>query len=280
MNYKEDNMLVTLKEILKLKKTVAAFNVFGYEDAVSVIRAAEELNTPVILMTNKDAVNFISIEIIGTMLVQMARSAAVPVCVHLDHSKSLEDIQSAIAAGYTSVMFDGSQLPVEDNMRITQDVVKLAHASGVSVEAEIGSVGYSDPAMKAKAIYTDPAEAVDFAAKTGVDALAVAVGTVHRMEIQEANIDFTLLENIRSKVDTPLVIHGSSGVKDEDIVRMCETGVAKINFGTSLRMAFGNTLRKTMEERPEEFDRLKLFVPSMEAVAERAKDKMKLTGIE
>lgn len=273
-------MLVTLKEILKLKKTVAAFNVFGYEDAVSVIRAAEELNTPVILMTNKDAVNFIPIEIIGTMLVQMARSAAVPVCVHLDHSKSLEDIQRAIAAGYTSVMFDGSQLPVEDNMRITQEVVKLAHASGVSVEAEIGSVGYSDPAMKAKAIYTDPAEAVDFAAKTGVDALAVAVGTVHRMEIQEANIDFTLLEEIHSKVDTPLVIHGSSGVKDEDIVRMCETGVAKINFGTSLRMAFGNTLRKTMGERPEEFDRLKLFVPSMEAVAERAKDKMKLTGIE
>jgi len=272
-------MLVTLKEILEQKKTVAAFNVYGYEDAISVIRAAEELESPVILMTNKDAVNFIPIEIIGAMLVQMARTAAVPVCVHLDHSKSLEDIERAIAAGYTSVMFDGSQLPLEENMKLSRQVAELAHASGVSVEAEIGSVGYSDPAIQAKSIYTDPDEAVEFVRETGVDALAVAVGTVHRMEIQEACLDFELLGKIREKVSLPLVIHGSSGVKDEDIVRLCEAGVNKINFGTSLRMAFGNTLRETMAAQPNQFDRLKLFTASMEAVAERAKDKMRLTGV-
>jgi len=271
-------MLVTLNEILKEKKTVAAFNVYGYEDAAAVIRGAEELECPVILMTNKDAVSFIPIEVIGPMLVHMAEVSMVPVCVHLDHSRSLEDIERAIAAGYTSVMFDGSQLPVEENISISKEVVRLAHEAGVSVEAEIGSVGYSDPSIQAKSIYTDPAEAAEFAEKTGVDALAVAVGTVHRMEIQEARLDFALLEEIRSRVKLPLVIHGSSGVKDDDIVRLCEAGVNKINFGTSLRMAFGNTLRQTMAAQPKQFDRLKLFVPSMEAVAERAKDKMRLTG--
>lgn len=271
-------MLVTLNEILELKKTVAAFNVYGYEDAAAVLAGAEELDCPVILMTNKDAVNFIPIEVIGPMLVQMAKIAQVPVCVHLDHSRSLDDIRRAISAGYTSVMFDGSQLPVEENMEVSGLVANIAHAAGVSVEAEIGSVGYSDPSIQAKSIYTDPDEAVEFVKKTGVDALAVAVGTVHRMEIQEAKLDFNLLADIRERVSLPLVIHGSSGVKDEDIVRLCEAGVNKINFGTSLRMAFGHTLRETMAAQPQQFDRLKLFVPSMEAVKERAKEKMRLTG--
>ena len=197
-----------------------------------------------------------------------------PVCVHLDHSKSEEDIKRAIEAGYTSVMYDGSQLSMEENTDCTRRIVELAHPAGVSVEGEIGSVGYSDPSMNAKAEYTDPAQAVRFAAETGVDALAVAIGTVHRMKIQEAKIDFELLGRIRECVSTPLVIHGSSGVKNEDVTRMCRLGVNKMNFGTSLRMAFGNTLRKTIEEKPEEFDRLKLFPASMEAVKERAKEKM------
>ncbi len=269
-------MLVTLKEILTHQCAVAAFNVFGYEDAISVVRAAEALGHPVILMTNKDAVNFIPIELIGPMLVTMARSASVPVCVHLDHSRDFADIQRAVAAGYTSVMYDGSQLPYEENLRNTQEVVAFAHAHGVSVEAEIGSVGYSDPAMPAKAEYTDPDQAVQFAAETQVDALAVAVGTVHRMKIQEAKIDFQLLADIRNRVDIPLVIHGSSGVKDADISRMCEVGAKKINLGTTLRMVFGNTLRKTLADMPDEFDRLKFFPASMKAVAEKATEKMVL----
>ena len=269
-------MLVTLQEILKTQRAVAAFNVFGYEDAISVVRTAEEMGRPVILMTNKDCVNFIDIEIIGPMLVTMAKAAKVPVCVHLDHSKSKEDIERAIAAGYTSVMYDGSQLPFEENLRDTKEIVEIAHAAGVSVEAEIGSVGYSDPNVVAKAEYTDPDQAVYFAAETGVDALAVAIGTVHRMKIQQAQIDFDLLARIREKVATPLVIHGSSGVKDEDLARMCEMGVNKINLGTSLRMAFGNTLRATVNEMTDEFDRLKFFPASMKAVSEKAKEKMNL----
>ncbi len=269
-------MLVTLKEILTHECAVAAFNVFGYEDAVSVIRAAEKRNCPVILMTNKDAVRFIPVELIGPMLATMAKAASVAVCVHLDHSRDLEDIRRALQSGYTSVMYDGSQLPYEENLRNTREVVTLAHAQGVSVEAEIGSVGYSDPALAAKAEYTDPAQAAAFAAETGVDALAVAIGTVHRMQTQEAKIDFSLLAEIRRRVDVPLVIHGSSGVRDEDISRMCTMGARKINLGTTLRMAFGNTLRKTMRENPEEFDRLKLFPASMQAVEEKASEKMLL----
>lgn len=267
-------MLVTLKEILAHQRAVAGFNVFGYEDAASVIRAAEKLGHPVILMTNKDAVNFIPIEVIGPMLVTMAKAASVPVCVHLDHSRDFTDIQRAIAAGYTSVMYDGSQLPYEENLRSTKEIVAYAHPYGVSVEAEIGSVGYSDPAVSAKAEYTNPRQAAQFACETQVDALAVAVGTVHRMKRQEAKIDFQLLEDIRSKVDIPLVIHGSSGVRDEDISRMCEKGAKKINLGTTLRMAFGNTLRKTVAEMPDEFDRLKFFPAAMAAVAEKATEKM------
>lgn len=267
-------MLVTLKEILKTQRTVAAFNVYGYEDAISVVRTAEEMNMPVILMTNKDAVNFIAIEFIGPMLVTMAKAASVPVCVHLDHSKSKDDIERAIASGYTSVMYDGSQLPYEENLRDTKEIVAIAHAHGVSVEAEIGSVGYSDPSVVAKAEYTDPAQALEFATETEVDALAVAIGTVHRMKIQEAKLDFELLSKIRATVNTPLVIHGSSGVKDEDLVRMCELGVNKINLGTSLRLAFGNTLRATVNEMSDEFDRLKFFPSCMKAVSEKAKEKM------
>ena len=270
----EANMLVTLKEILKTQRTVAAFNVFGYEDSVSVVRAAEEMGCPVILMTNKDCVDFIPPEIIGPMLVTMAKNASVPVCVHLDHSRSKNDIERAIASGYTSVMYDGSQLDIEENLKNTKEIVELAHAAGVSVEAEIGSVGYSDPNVVAKAEYTDPDQAVWFARETGVDALAVAIGTVHRMKIQEAKIDFELLGRIKEKVSTPLVIHGSSGVKDNDLAKMCEMGVSKINLGTSLRMAFGNTLRKTVNEMTDEFDRLKFFPASMKAVCDKAKEKM------
>lgn len=267
-------MLVTLREILKKQRSVAAFNVFGYEDAISVIHAAEELNVPVVLMTNKDCVEFIPHEVIGPMLVILARAAKVPVCVHLDHSRSVESVERAIASGYTSVMFDGSQLPVKENLAITKQIVALAHAKDVSVEAEIGSVGYSDPNMVAKTEYTDPDQAAWFAQETGVDALAVAIGTVHRMRAQEARIDFDLLARIKQKVSTPLVIHGSSGVKDEDLAQMCQMGVAKINIGTSLRMAFGNTLRETVNEMTDEFDRLKFFPASMKAVAEKAKEKM------
>lgn len=273
-------MLVNLNEIterfVNRPGAVAAFNVFGYEDAISVVQAAEEVNGPVILATNKIALEHMPVELLGPMLCSIAEKASVPVCVHLDHGKDLQTAIKAILSGYTSVMYDGSQLILEENIRTTKEIVKFAHAAGIPVEAEIGSVGYSDPSMKMKAFYTEPGEAKFFAQETGVDALAVAVGSLHRMQEQSAVIQFDRLEQIQSVVTTPLVIHGSTGIADEDLTRLAAYNVTKINIGTALRMAFGEALREEMNSRPDEFDRIKLFQAPMLRVKEEAKRKMLL----
>lgn len=277
-------MLVTLKEILNEAANrdyaVAGFNVFGYEDTAMVIEAAEELNIPIVLMTNRDAIAHMPIKILGNILTDLAREAKVPVCVHLDHGKSVEEIVSAIKAGFSSVMYDGSQLPLEENIKITKEAAEIAHYFGVSIEGEIGSVGYSDPAIKAKAMYTVPEEAKRFVEETGIDAVAVAVGTLHRMQAQEANIQYDRLAEIERVVNIPLVIHGSTGIKDEDLSRLAKSKVAKVNIGTALRMAFGNTLRDEVNNKPQEFDRIKFFRKPMIEVKNVAKEKMVILGAE
>lgn len=180
-------------------------------------------------------------------------------------------------AGYTSVMYDGSQLPIEENIKNTKEIVKIARSLGITVEAEIGSVAYSDKA-DIKAIYTEPEEAEYFARETEVDALAVAIGTLHRMQKQEANIQYDRLEKIISLIDTPIVIHGSTGVKDEDLIKLRNYNVGKVNIGTALRMAFYKALKSEMDLNPEVFDRTKLFKKPMEEVKKVAMEKMKLLG--
>lgn len=275
-------MLVTLNEILKdaadNNYAAAGFNVFGYEDAAMVIEAAEELNIPVILMTNRDAVVHMPVRILGSILTNLAKEAKIPVCVHLDHGKSLEEIVAAIKAGFSSVMYDGSQLPLEENIKNTKEATEIAHHFGVSIEGEIGSVGYSDPSIGAKAMYTIPEEAKCFVEETGVDAVAVAIGTLHRMQAQEANIQYDRLVEIEKLVDTPLVIHGSTGVKDEDLRRLSKHRVGKVNIGTALRMAFGNTLREEINNKPQEFDRIKFFKKPMIELKRVAKEKMIILG--
>jgi len=275
-------MLVTLNKILKdaanSDYAIAGFNVFGYEDAAMVVEAAEELNIPVILMTNRDAVVHMPIKILGNILTDLAKEAKVPVCVHLDHGKSVEEVVSAIKAGFSSVMYDGSQLPLEENIKATKEIAQIAHHFDVSIEGEIGSVGYSDPAIKAKAMYTIPEEAKRFVEETGIDAVAVAIGTLHRMQAQEASIQYDRLTEIEKLVETPLVIHGSTGVKDEDLSKLSKHRVGKVNIGTALRMAFGNTLRCEMNSRPEEFDRIKFFKKPMIEVKNVAKEKMIILG--
>ncbi len=253
---------------------VAAFNIFGFEDAAAVVAAAEELKEPVILMANRDAVTHMPLPVLGKIMTYLAQQASVPVCVHLDHSTSFDTIKEAIDAGFTSVMFDGSQLPMEVNISITRQVVNYAHPLGITVEGEIGSVGYSDPAIQAKTVFTEPEEALFFAESTKVDCLAVSIGTVHRMEQQAANLQFDRLKEIRDKVSVPLVIHGSTGVADSDLTKLSQSGAMKINIGTSLRMAFGKTLRKAMEDNPSAYDRIKLFQEPMKAVCQTAKTKM------
>ncbi len=276
-------MLVNMKKIVedaaKAEYAVPGFNVFGYEDAAAIVAAAEELNCPVILMTNRDAVAHMPFDILGGILRGIAADAKVPVCVHLDHGKTFEEAVKAIKAGYTSVMYDGSQLPLEENIKNTKEIVRMAHAVGVTVEAEIGSVGYSDPTIQAKTIYTEPEEAKKFAEETGVDALAVAIGTLHRMETQAAKIQYDRLEKIQELTNVPIVIHGSTGITDDDLQKLVKYRVAKINIGTALRMVFGYKLRETIEANPKEFDRIKFFKEPMEAVKKAAKEKMLLLGL-
>lgn len=273
-------MLVNLNYIFDQYKDqcIAAFNVFGYEDAVSVIRAAEELNKPVILMANNSAIKHMPIPILGKMLCTLADISSIPVCVHLDHSTNLDDITAAIKAGFTSVMFDCSQLEYDENVKKTKVVVKLAHSFNVSVEGEIGSVGYDDPSVIAKSEYTEISTAKRYAEATNVDALAIAVGTVHRMVTQSATIKFDLIKQIYDITNVPLVIHGSSGVKDSDLTLLAQYGIRKINLGTVLRLAFGNTMRETFKQYPEIFDRIDIFKFSMDAVYKEAKNKMLTMG--
>lgn len=272
------NMNDVLKDAVKGNRSVAAFNVFGYEDARAVMDAAEMCNAPVILMSNKDAVEFMDVEYSSVLFGAMAKDAKIPVCIHLDHAKDYSLIERAIKVGYTSVMYDGSQLPLEENIKNTKDVVKLARKSNVSVEAEIGSVAYSDKNLNVKNIYTEPEEAERFARETGVDALAVAIGTLHRMEVQGAVIQYDRIDKILKVIDIPIVIHGSSGVKDEDLRKLTKYNVGKVNIGTALRMAFGNTLKDEVKDKPDEFDRTKLFKRPMEETRKTAIEKIRLLG--
>lgn len=271
-------MIVSLKDIFNQypNKCAAAFNVHGYEDARAVIDAAESLGDPVILMTNKAAVEYMTVPVLASLLREMADKSAVPVCVHLDHATELENIHKAVECGYTSVMFDGSQLPYEKNAELTACVCDMAHPYGVSVEAEIGSVGYTDPAIAAKTVYTEPWEAEKFYADTGVDALAVSVGTVHRQVVQDAKLQFERLDAIRAATKVPLVIHGSTSVRDNELTLLAKHGVKKINLGTCLRLRFGSELRHVLAEDDKIFDRLEMFRRVLPAVEEEARKKMRL----
>lgn len=274
-------MLVTLKELLDQykdsDKAVGAFNVTTYCDTVPVITAAEKLNAPVIVQLGGFATRYMSLELWGPMLVTLAQRASVPVCIHLDHSKSIDEIQTAIDVGFSSVMFDGSRLPYEENVALTREAVRLAAAKGVSVEAEIGAVGYSDIA-DAHGIISDPDTTARFVADTGIDAVAVSVGTLHRMETQGAHLDFELLDAIQAKVDIPLVIHGSSGLCDEDFKRMCSTHVTKVNIGTALRIAFDTGLRTALNDHPESKVFTEIFQIPMQYVEDKTIEKLKLLG--
>jgi fructose-bisphosphate aldolase class II len=268
-------MLVTLEEAIKnIEKTqaVPAFNVYGFEDAKVVLEVAKKLNAPAILMTNRDAILHMGAKNLCALLRTMGEEYEIPVCIHLDHGKSLEEIKKAIDAGFTSVMYDGSALPFEENIKNTLKVVEMAKKRKISVEAEIGCVGYQG----IEGEFTKVDEAKKFYDITKVNALAVAVGTLHRMTKQEAVIDYPLLKEIEKEVLVPLVIHGSTGIKNEDLIKLSKTNIKKINIGTAVRMTFGKTLKSQFDN--DEFDRIKLFKKPMEEIEKVILEKYKLLG--
>lgn len=250
-------MIATLADVLRPalaeRRAVPGLVVLGWEDAIAFARAGAEAGLPVILQAGPSCRAHTPLPVLGAMFRHLAETTPVPVVAHLDHSTSLEECQAAIKAGFTSVMFDGSRLPLEGNIRRTGEVVYMARAHGVSVEGEVGFVGYAEGEASAR---TTPEDARAFAEGTGVDALAVSVGNMHLQTEAKAVIDFDAVRAIEAVTEVPLVLHGASGIRSEVRRRLAgETNVCKFNVGTELRKVFGTALRTTLARHPEHFDR-------------------------
>ncbi|MFF7990650.1 ketose-bisphosphate aldolase [Kitasatospora xanthocidica] len=246
---------------------VGAFNVIQLEHAQAIVVGAEAAGSPVVLQLSENAVRYHgALAPIASAVLATARTSAVPVAVHLDHATSPELVAEAVGLGFTSVMFDASALPYEENVRATAAVVERCHAAGVWVEAELGEVGGKD-GVHAPGARTDPAEAAAFVASTGVDALAVAVGTSHAMLTRDAVLDFGLIAELRRTVPVPLVLHGSSGVADEHLTHAVEHGMTKVNIATHLNQVFTGAVRRTLRDHPELVDTRRYLGPGRTAMA-------------
>ena len=246
---------------------VGAFNVIQLEHANALVDGAERAGAPVILQISENAVKYHGgLEPIGLATLAVARTASVPVAVHLDHATKAELVREAVALGFGSVMYDASVLPYAENVAATRSVVEHCHAAGVFVEAELGEVGGKD-GVHAPGARTDPAEAAAFVEATGIDALAIAVGTSHAMLEKTAALDLDLIAANRKAVPVPLVLHGSSGVADADLARAVEAGMTKINIATALNQAFTGAVRDYLAANPKVVDTRKYLAPGREAVA-------------
>lgn len=231
-------MLVNMRDLLsdaqKGNYAVGSFSVANMEMVLGVIKAAEELNAPIILQIAEVRLKQSPLEIIGPLMVAAAKNAKVPVAVHFDHGKTIEKITQALEIGFTSVMFDGSHLPLDENIEFTKKIIEIARKYGASVEAEIGCVGGSEDGSEDIAINcTKPEDAVKFENETGVDALAIAIGNAHGNYKSTPKLRFDILSEVEQKTHTPLVLHGGTGISPDDFVRCSKTGIKKINIATA-----------------------------------------------
>lgn len=244
-----------------------AFNVIQLEFAEAIVAGAERADRPVLLQVSQNVARYhgaLAPIMLATLAV--ARAAVVPVAVHLDHATDPAVVSEAVALGVSSVMFDASQLPYAGNVAATAAVVARCHAAGVWVEAQLGDIGGKDGAHTS-GTHTDPAVAANFVAATGVDALAVAVGTSHAMLTRQAKPDLTLIGRLRALVPVPLVLHGSSGVSDADLAAAVAAGMTKVNIATHLSKAFTKAVRDFLSEDPGVVDTRRYLGPAREAVA-------------
>ncbi|MGP5098644.1 class II fructose-bisphosphate aldolase [Brachybacterium sp. JB7] len=249
---------------------LAAFNVVHVENAEAFASAAARAGTPVVLQISQNAARYHGgLAPIGLATLEIARAAEADVVVHLDHADDLDLVREALDLGVSSIMYDGSKLPDEENRARTAEVVRAAHDLGVSVEAELGEVGGKD-GVHSPTARTDPAEAARFVADTGVDLLAVAVGTSHAMTERTALLDLALIEEIAAAVEVPLVLHGSSGVADADIQAAIRAGMTKINVSTHLNTVFTGAVRELLETDPDVVDTRTWMRAGREAGAEEA----------
>ena len=284
-------MLVTLKEILKIaedkKIAIGAFNASGLEAIEAELAAAEGLNLPVIIQFAQCHEPWIPLKTIGPIMADMAKKAEVPVCIHLDHGEDLDYLKEALEIGFTGIMYDGSTLPYAENLANTKEAVKMARSYGASVEAELGSMGKRESgsgdegagAEDDTKIYTDPALAADFVKESGIDALACSFGTTHGIYLTKPRLDFDVVKNVRVKCNNiPVVMHGGSGVSEEDYHKAVLAGVRKINYFTYMDKSGGqaaadyiNTLK---DGEPVFFS--SIFMAARDAMRENVEGAMRI----
>ena len=279
-------MLVTSKKMLLDAQAggyaVGAFNIENMEMAQAAIAAAEALRSPILLQTTPGTLKYADAELYLANVRALAEKATVPVAMHLDHGSSFNQAMSVYRAGYTSIMIDGSKLPFGENIALTAQVVEVCHCGNVPVEAELGMVGGKEDGMEGgnMDIYTDPDQAAEFVARTGVDFLAVGIGTAHGVYKGEPKLDVERLSQIRSKVSVPLVLHGTSGVPD-DVVRDCiQRGICKVNYATDLRIAYTKAVRETLENDPAIIDPKKFGAAGRKAVQACVEGRIRVCGSE
>jgi len=296
------NTKLLLKKAHKGKYAVGHFNVNNMEIVQGVVKAAEELNSPIILATSEGAIKYAGMNYLFSLAQEAAKNTKVPIAFHLDHGRDLKIIKQAINMGYSSVMFDGSNLSFEENIKITKKVVQWAHKKGVTVEAELGTIGGKEDTVEAKKIiYTNPEMAKEFVRRTGCDFLAIAIGTSHGAFKFKGKADLKqdLLKKINKTVNVPLVLHGASGlpakvvkqaekygaklsgvygVPNQQIKQAIRNGITKFNTDTDLRLAFDAGVRKIIKTKPKEFDPRHILGPARDLITEVAKERMLVFG--
>ena len=274
--------LVTTKQLLldaqKGGYAVGAFNVENMEMVQAVVAAAEELRSPVIMQTTPSTVKYANLNYFYGNVKVAAQESSVPVVIHLDHGNSFELAMQAYRTGYTSIMIDGSHEGFEDNIALTSAVVKACHPGEVPIEAELGKVGGKEDDLDGGEgdPYTNPQEAAEFVERTGIDSLAVAIGTAHGVYKGVPKLDFSRLSEIRKAVSIPLVLHGTSGVPDEDVAECIKRGICKVNYATDLRIAFTKGINQVLKENPDTIDPKKYNAKGREEVRKYVIHKMKI----
>ena len=299
-------MLVPLTRVLsqaqRHKYAVGAFNINNMEILQAVVRAAHKLHSPVIIQTSEGALAYAGIDYLHTLVLTATRQTTIPIVLHLDHGRDISIIRSCIKKGYTSVMIDGSHEPFQKNVALTKKVVRLAHQNNVSVEGELGTIGGAEDLVSARTIiYTDPEAAHEFVERTGVDALAVALGTSHGAYkfTNHARLDIKRLQAIQHNVHVPLVLHGASrvpptlitqattygahfehpeGVPDAQIRAAIKNGICKINTDTDVRLAFTAAIREVMAKKPSAFDPRDFLKPARELMQKIVEQRIQLFG--
>ncbi|AYO31339.1 class II fructose-1,6-bisphosphate aldolase [Biomaibacter acetigenes] len=260
---------------------IAAFNIHNLETLKAVVETAREERAPVILQATPGTCRHAGVNFLHAMAKTAALEADIPIALHLDHGDDVELAFKCIDGGFTSIMVDGSKLPFEQNVEMVRKVIDYARPRGVQVEAELGRVGGVEEELSVseyEAAMTEPEKAAEYVERTGVDSLAVAIGTAHGMYKGEPKLDFERLEKIKNLVAVPLVLHGCSGVPDDMVKKAITLGICKINIATDIKIAFAGALLDYFKDNPKEVDPRKYFKPAQDAVKDVVKSKIRLAG--